>query len=101
MWTNIWEILKSLVSINDRLLRLEKQSEKQDEKQTDLTVKFLALAASLERIAEREKWREENYRQMIEIERMKAENERLRIELERERQQRQLPPPDVQKKAAT
>lgn len=27
MWANIWEILKSLVSINDRLSRLEKQSE--------------------------------------------------------------------------
>jgi len=48
----------------------------------------------LERLAEREKWREETYRQAIEIERMKAENERLRLELERERQPRRLPPPD-------
>ena len=94
MWANIWEILKSLVSISDRLTRLEKQAEKQDEKHTDLMSKFLVLAASLERFAEREKWREETYRQAIEIERMKTENERLRLELERERQQLRLPPPD-------
>jgi hypothetical protein len=56
--------------------------------------KFLALAATMERLAEREKWREETYRQAIEIERMKIENERLRLELERERQQRRLLPPD-------
>ena len=93
MWANIWEILKSLVSISDRLTRLEKQVEKQDEKHTDLMAKFLVLAASLERLAEREKWREETYRQAIEIERMKTENERLRMELERERQQHRLPPP--------
>ena len=36
MWANIWEILKSLASISDRLSWLEKQSEKQDERQNDL-----------------------------------------------------------------
>jgi len=28
MWANIWEILKSLANISDRLSRLEKQAER-------------------------------------------------------------------------
>jgi hypothetical protein len=99
MWTSIWEALKSLITFDDRLTRVEKKTEKLEQKHEEATIKMVAMAIELERIAERGKWREERYQHAIELERAKLalereklENERLRLELERERERQQLLP---------
>lgn len=89
MWTSIWETLKSLVSYGERLAWLEKRIEKQEQEQDASNDSLVAIIIKLERMAEREKWREEKYQQAVELERANLEIERLRLELERER--RQLP----------
>lgn len=85
MWTNIWEALKLLASYGERLTRLEKESRELRDEQKELFRQMIALTLKLERLAERENWREEKLRQEWEI-------ERLRRELEQERQRRSLPP---------
>lgn len=94
MWKSIWEVLKTLLTYEERLARLEKRSEKQEQRQSELTTELTAVFIELGRMAEREKWREEKYQQVVELERSKLEIERLHLELERERQRRQLPPAD-------
>ncbi len=95
MWTNIWEALKLLVSYGDRLTRLEKELRESRDEQKELFRQMIALTLKVERLAERENWRDEMIRREIELgrvraesERAKAENERLRAEFER----RSLPP---------
>jgi phosphorylcholine metabolism protein LicD len=94
-------MLKSLINYDDRLARVEKKTEKLEQRQEEATIKLMKIVMELERIAEREKWREEKYQHAIELERAKSalehaelEKERLRLELERERERRQLPPAD-------
>ncbi len=63
MWTNIWEALKLLVSYGDRLTRVEKElRELRDEHKASIK-DLIALALKVERLAERENWREEKLRQ--------------------------------------
>lgn len=92
MWTNIWEALKLLVSYGDRLTRVEKELRELRDEQKASIKDLIALALKVERLAERENWREEKLRQEMEIERIKTENERLKLEIEMERQRLSLPP---------
>ncbi len=102
MLQNIWTFLRALFSVDERLARLEKQGERQDQKQNELAAELRALYLDLGRMAEREKWREEKFQHAVEMERAKLalehselEKERLRLELERERKRPQLPPATV------
>jgi len=83
MLTNIWEALKLIVSYGDRLTRAEKELHDLRTENKSLVKDLIALALKVERMAERENWRDEKLRQEKEI-------ERLRLELER---QRHLLPP--------
>jgi hypothetical protein len=38
MWTNIWEALKSLITLDDRLARVEKKTEKFEQKHEEITI---------------------------------------------------------------
>lgn len=92
MWTNIWEALKLLISYGDRLTKIEKELQELRQEHKSAVKDMISLALKVERLAERENWREEKLRQEMENERAKSEIERLRIELELERQRRLLPP---------
>ncbi len=82
MWTNIWDFLKAFITYSERMTRLEKQIEKIEQKQNDTTTTLTAVIISLERMAEREKWREEKLRHEIELERAKSEADRAKYGIE-------------------
>jgi predicted RNase H-like nuclease (RuvC/YqgF family) len=83
MWTNIWETLKLLVNYDERLTRVEKESRELRDEQKELFRQLIALTLKVERLAERENWRDEMLRREIELERAKAESERAKAESER------------------
>jgi chromosome segregation ATPase len=83
MWTNIWEAPKLLASYGDRLTRLEKESRELRDEQKELFRQMIALTMKVERLAERENWRDEMLRREVETERVKAESERAKAESER------------------
>lgn len=108
MWTNIWEALKLLVSYGDRLSQLEKESRESREEQKELFRQMIALTMKVERLAERENWRDEMLRREFDIERAKAEGERYKAETDRakaetarlrtELERRGLPPSSIETK---
>lgn len=80
MWTNIWETLKLLVNYDERLTRIEKESRESRDEQKELFRQLIALTLKVERLAERENWRDEMIRREIELERVRAESARARAE---------------------
>ncbi len=58
MLTNIWEALKLIVSYGDRLTRAEKELHDLRAENKSLVKDLIALALKVERMAERENWRE-------------------------------------------
>lgn len=86
MWKSIWDLLKSLFTYEDRLSRLEKQSEKREQLQKEITAELTAVYIELGRLAERDKWLAESFRQTIEAERSKQESEHWKREAEQKSQ---------------
>jgi hypothetical protein len=72
-------------TFSDKFAQHDKQIEGLERKYNDLLKQVQQLALASERQAERELWREQVFRQALEIERLKLENERLR-------EQKALPP---------
>lgn len=101
MWKNFWGLFESLTTANYRLNRLEKNVEAIEKENRDQNKEIQSLWLQFERLAEREKWRDEMLRQKNEMERakqeaehFKSENERLKAELD----SRLLLPPSTDQK---
>ena len=85
MWKNISQLLEFLYTFSDKFARHDKQFEEHERRINDLAKQVQQLTIAAERQAEREVWREQVYRQALEIEKLRLENERLR-------EQKALPP---------
>jgi hypothetical protein len=77
MWKNISQLLTLLFTFSDKFARHDKQIEDLERKISELTKHVQQLALVVERQAERDLWREQVYKQALEIERLKLENQRL------------------------
>ena len=86
MWKNISQLLEILFTFSDKFARHDKQFEEHERRLNDLARQLQQLTLAAERQAERDLWREQVYRQTLEIEKLKLENERLQ-------RQKSLPPP--------
>ncbi|MBI1766018.1 MAG: hypothetical protein HYR56_31830 [Acidobacteria bacterium] len=102
MWKFFWDLLKPLFTFEERLARLEKQSEKQEQRHKEIMAELTTVLIELGRRAERDKWLAEVERAKRETDHWKSEAEHRAQALERsehernrlssELARRQLPP---------
>jgi len=78
MWKNISQLLELLFTFSDKFARHDKQFEEHERRLNDLAKQVQQLTLAIERQAERDLWREQVFRQAMEIEKMRLEIERLR-----------------------
>ena len=78
MWKNNSQLLEILFTFSDKFARHDKQFEEHERRLNDLAKQVQQLTLASERQAERDLWREQVFRQALEIEKMRLEIERLR-----------------------
>ncbi len=78
MWNSISQLLAFLFTYSDKFARHDKQIEELERKAAESARQINQLTMALERQAEREQWREQAFRQALELERLKLENQALR-----------------------
>lgn len=77
MWKSISQFLSFLFTYNDKFNRHDRQIEDLERKLNTLTNDTQMLMMRLERQSERDQWREENFRQALELERLHHEKRQL------------------------
>ena len=77
MWKSISQFLSFLFTYSDKFNRHDRQIEELEHTVSELTKDLQLLTMRLERQAERDQWREENFRQALELERLRYESRQL------------------------
>jgi hypothetical protein len=74
MWKSIWSALEVITNVTHRLTRMEKDLELVQKENRDLNREIQSIWLQLEKLVERERYRDEIFRREIELERAKAES---------------------------
>lgn len=78
MWKDFSQLLAFLFTISDKYGHQDQRIASLERQFNDLAKQVQQLALAAERQAEREHWREQAFRQALELERLKLENQYLR-----------------------
>lgn len=78
MWKDISQLLAFLFTISDKYIHHDQRIANLERQFNDLAKQVQQLTLAVERQTEREHWREQAFRQALEMERLKLENQSLR-----------------------
>ena len=78
MWENISQLLTFLFTVNDKFARQDERIARLERRFNELAKQVQQPALAAERQVERDLWREQVFRQALEIERLKLEAQQLR-----------------------